>query len=40
MRYSASDKTRDYPAGRAIALAGSADAGKTRRSQVVLLPLV
>jgi transposase len=30
----------DYPAGRAIALAGSADAGKARHSQIVVLPLV
>src|SRR6516165_11505698 len=30
----------DYPAGRTIALAGSADAGKARHSQIVVLPLV
>jgi transposase len=30
----------DYPAGRAIAFAGSADAGQTRDSQIVFLPLV
>ena len=31
---------RDHPTGRAIAFAGSADAGKTRHSQIVFLPLV
>src|SRR5271165_6615295 len=31
---------RDYPAGRAIALAGSTDAGKARHCQIVVLPLV
>ena len=31
---------RDHPAGRAIALAGSTDAGKARHSQIVFLPLV
>src|SRR4029077_16132137 len=30
----------DYPAGRAIAFAGSADPGKARHSQIVFLPLV
>ena len=31
---------RDHPTGRAIALAGSADIGETRHSQIVFLPLV
>jgi transposase len=31
---------RDYPAGRAIAVAGSTDAGKARCSPIVVLPLV
>jgi transposase len=30
----------DYPAGRAITFAGSANAGKARHSQIVFLPLV
>ena len=33
-------QNRDYPACRAIASAGSADAGETRHSEIVLSPLV
>ena len=40
MRYSASDKTEIIRLVEQSHLAGSTDAGKTRHSQIVVLPVV